>query len=140
MVVGTAMTAAGASSGPRVTPGTDLDADRVFGCREDAGVGAAVRRGLAGLVLVAVQAVDADGVEGLQITLAHAGVRQAVHPGGEDAVEQGLHQGRPEEPGAAVALEADAERLFQRGTDGRQRGGVARGLHARQPVPRIRGE
>ena len=35
------------------------------------------------------------------------------HPGGKDPVEQRLHQSRTEEAGALVALEADAERLFQ---------------------------
>ena len=37
------------------------------------------------------------------------------HPGGEDAVEQGLHQGRVEEARALLALEAHPEGLFERG-------------------------
>ena len=44
----------------------DLNAYRVFGCREDARVGPAVRCLLTGLVLVAVEVVDADRVERLQ--------------------------------------------------------------------------
>ena len=40
--------------------GSDLDAERVAFCREDARIRRAVRRHLAGLVLVPVQAVDAD--------------------------------------------------------------------------------
>ena len=58
----------------------DLDAHRVALRREDARVRRAVGGDLAGLVLVAVQAVDADGVERLQVTLSHAGERQAVEP------------------------------------------------------------
>ena len=60
--------------------GADLDADRVLRRREDAGVGVAVGRGLAGLVLVAVETVDADGVERLQVALPHAGEGQPVQP------------------------------------------------------------
>ena len=46
------------------------------------------------------------------------------HPGREDAVEQGLHQGGMEEVRAALPLKPDAERLFQ---------GDAHGLERRIP-------
>src|SRR5258708_4944944 len=58
----------------------DLDALAVVLGREDRGVGLAVGRGLAGLVLVAVEAVDADRIKRLEIALAHAGERQTVEP------------------------------------------------------------
>ena len=47
---------------------------------EHARVGLAVGRELAGLVFVAVQAVHGDGIENLQIALAHPGERAAVQP------------------------------------------------------------
>ena len=56
------------------------------------------------------------------------------HPGGEDAVEQRLDQGRMEEARALVALEAGAERLFERGPHCRQRRCVARGVDTSEPV------
>ena len=45
------------------------------------GSGRTVGRGLAGLVLVAVQAVDTDHVERLHVALPHAGEGEAVEPG-----------------------------------------------------------
>ncbi len=59
---------------------TDLDALSVLLGREHARVGLALRRQLPGLVLVAVQAVDPDPVEHLEVALAHAGEREAVEP------------------------------------------------------------
>ena len=58
-------------------------------------------------------------------------------PGGEDAVEQGLHQGRAEEARALLALEAHPERLFERLPHHRQRRRIARCLHPRETVPGI---
>ena len=60
--------------------GADLDADWIAVRREDARVGGAVRRDLSRLVLVAVQAVDTDRVERLEIPLPHARERQPVEP------------------------------------------------------------
>ena len=62
------------------------------------------------------------------------------HPGGEDAVEEGLDEGGAEECRAAVALEADAEGLLQGGADGMERGRVAGGLDAGQAVAGVGGE
>ena len=62
------------------------------------------------------------------------------HPGGEDAVEQGLHQGRVEEARAFLALEAHPERLFERGAHRGERGRVARRLDPREPVAGVGGE
>ena len=62
------------------------------------------------------------------------------HPGGEDAVEQGLHQGRMEEARALLALEAHPERLFERGAHRGERGRVARHLDPREPVAGVGGE
>ena len=62
------------------------------------------------------------------------------HPGGEDAVEQGLHQGRVEEARTLLALEADAERLLKRRAHRRERRRVARRLNPREAVAGIGGE
>ena len=61
-------------------------------------------------------------------------------PRREHTVEQRLHQGRAEETRAAVALEADAERLFERRLDGGERRRFAGRLDAGEAVARIRGE
>jgi hypothetical protein len=45
------------------------------------GSGAPSGVSFAGLVLVAVEAIDVDAVEGFEIALAHAGVGEAVEPG-----------------------------------------------------------
>ena len=50
------------------------------------------------------------------------------HPGGEDAVEEGLYEGGAEECGAALALEPDSESVLQCGADGGERGRVAGSL------------
>ena len=60
--------------------GADLDADRIALRREDARVRRAVRRDLAGLVLVAIQTVDADSIERLKIPLPHPGKRPTIEP------------------------------------------------------------
>ena len=65
----------------RCDGGADLDANGIAISRENARVGRAVRRDLARLVLVAVQAVDADGIERLKVPLPHARERQPVEPG-----------------------------------------------------------
>ena len=62
------------------------------------------------------------------------------HPGGEDAVEERLHERGAEEGRAALALESDAEGLLQGRTNRRERGRVARRLDPRQTVARVRGE
>ena len=49
--------------------------------REDARIGRSVRRDLAGPVLVAIQAVDADRVERFKVLLPHPRERQPVEPG-----------------------------------------------------------
>ncbi len=56
------------------------------------------------------------------------------HPGGEDAVEQCLHQGRPEEACAPLALEAYAQRVFEGGAHRLQRRRVTGGLDPREAV------
>ena len=61
-------------------------------------------------------------------------------PRGEHAVEQRLHQGRAKETRAAVALEAHAERVFERRPDGGERRRLAGRLDAGQAIARIRGE
>ena len=58
-------------------------------------------------------------------------------PRGEDAVEQGLHQGGTEEGRAPVALKAHAQGFLQRGADGGQRRGIAGPFHAGQAVPGV---
>ena len=68
------------------------------------------------------------------------GLAGPEHPGGEDAVEEGLHEGGPEEGGAALALEADTQGILQRGADGVERRLVARCLYAGQAVSRVGGE
>ena len=60
------------------------------------------------------------------------------HPGGEQAVEQGLHQGRAEEGLAARALEANPQGLLEGGAHRLQRLCVAGGLDPRQPVAGVR--
>ena len=50
------------------------------------------------------------------------------HPGGEDAVEERLHQGRVKETRALRTLEPDPERLLQGRTDGAERRRVPRPL------------
>ena len=59
------------------------------------------------------------------------------HPCGEDAVEEGLHQGGAEEGRALLTLEAHAQGLLKGGAHGMERGRVARSLHSRQPVPGV---
>ena len=56
------------------------------------------------------------------------------HPSGEDAVEEGLHQGGAEEGRAAVALEADTQGFFQRRPHRAQGRGIARRLDPCQAV------
>ena len=53
------------------------------------------------------------------------------HPGGEQAVEEGLHEGRAEEVLALLAGELQAERLFEGGARGPGRGGRALSARAR---------
>ena len=60
--------------------GADLDADGIAFCRENARIGRAVGRDLAGLVLVTVQAVDANRVERFEVALPHPGEGTAVEP------------------------------------------------------------
>lgn len=57
-----------------------LNAHRVVLCGEDAGVRRAIGRYFAGFIFVAVEAVDADGIERLKVAFAHAGEGQAVQP------------------------------------------------------------
>ena len=61
--------------------GANLDTDRVTFRRKDARVRQAVRRDLAGLVFVTVQAVDAYRVKRVQVALPHPRERQSVEPG-----------------------------------------------------------
>ena len=74
----------------------------------------------------------------------HAGGRRRLarpeDPGGENAVEERLHQCRAEEGRAAFVLEADAQRLLQGGADGGERRRVAGGLDPRQTVAGVGGE
>ena len=56
------------------------------------------------------------------------------HPRGEDAVEERLHQRGPEECRAALSLEADPERLLQRGAHGGEGRRVPGSLDPRKPV------
>ena len=62
------------------------------------------------------------------------------HPGGEDAVEQRLHQRRMEEARALLALEADAQRLLQRQPHRLERRRIVSRLDPRQPVAGVGGE
>ncbi|NCB64270.1 MAG: FAD-dependent oxidoreductase, partial [Clostridia bacterium] len=76
--------------------GADLDAFAVVFGRERAGIGFAVGRELAGLVLVAVEAVDLDAVEDFEISLPHAGEGEPVEPGvvgdeADDALSGRVH-------------------------------------------------
>ena len=57
-----------------------LNADRIVGCRKNARVRRAIRRDLAGLELIAVQAVNPNRVKCLQIALPHPGMRQPIEP------------------------------------------------------------
>ena len=66
------------------------------------------------------------------------GLPRPQHPGGEQAVEQGLHEGRAEEGLASRTLEAHPQGLLQGGAHRLQRLGVARGLDPRQPVAGVR--
>ena len=59
------------------------------------------------------------------------------HPGREDAVEQGLHQGRMEETRALLTLETHPERLFERRAHRLQRRRVACHLDPRETVAGI---
>ncbi len=61
--------------------GSDLNSLRVEIGGKHAGIGQAFGRELAGFVLVAVQAIDPDPVELLQVPFPHSGERQAVQPG-----------------------------------------------------------
>src|SRR5207253_11177906 len=56
----------------------DLNAFAVLRSGEDAGIWLAIRSGFAGAVFVAVQVVDEYLLEGLQVVVAHGGVREAV--------------------------------------------------------------
>src|ERR1035441_2635904 len=60
---------------------TDLNAFAVELGGKDARVRVAFGCELAGLVLVAVQAIHRDGIEDFQVALAHPGKREAVQPG-----------------------------------------------------------
>ena len=62
------------------------------------------------------------------------------HPGGEDAVEEGLDEGGAEEVLALFGLELHAEGLFQRGADGGEGGEVAGVLDAGAGVAGVGGE
>ena len=62
------------------------------------------------------------------------------HPGGEHAVEQGLHQRGVEEVRALIALKAHAQRFFERRSHILQRGRVASLFNAGQTVAGIRSE
>ena len=68
-------------------------------------------------------------------------VPRPKRPGGEHAVEEGLHDGRVEKARSALALEADAQGFFQRAPQGGQ-GAAARvdRFHAREAVPRVGGQ
>ena len=57
-----------------------LNADRIVRCRKDAWVRRAIRRDLAGLEFVAVQAVNPYRVKCLQIAFPHSRMRQPVEP------------------------------------------------------------
>ena len=81
-----------------------------------------------------------DGGAPVERSGGRRGLAGPEHPGGEDAVEEGLHEGGAEEGGAALALEADSQGLLQRGADGPQRRLVARRLYAGQAVSRVGGE
>ena len=58
-------------------------------------------------------------------------------PGGEDPVEQGLHQGGTEKGGAIVALEAHAQGFFQRGAHRSKGRRVAGHFDSCQAVPSV---
>ena len=59
------------------------------------------------------------------------------HPGGEDTVEQSLHQSRVEKALALLTLKAHAERLFKRRAHRLKRRRVSRRLDAREAVAGI---
>src|SRR5690606_14182368 len=61
--------------------GADLDALAIVLGRKDGRVGLAVWRGLAGLVFISIETIDADGIENFEIALPHARERQAIKPG-----------------------------------------------------------
>ena len=62
------------------------------------------------------------------------------HPGGEDAVEEGLHQRRAEEGCAALPLELHAQRLLQGDPHGVEGGSVAGSLDPGQAVSGVGGQ
>ena len=59
------------------------------------------------------------------------------HPGGENSVEQSLHQSRVEKALALLTLKAHAESLFERRTDRIERRRVARHLDPREAISGI---
>jgi len=63
------------------SPVPDLDPFAVLFGREDARIGFPLRGELAGLVFVAVETVDVDAIEGLQVAFAHPCEGEPVEPG-----------------------------------------------------------
>ena len=78
-----------------------------------------------------------DGVVPVEGTSRGRRLSRPEHPGGEDAVEEGLHQRGAEEGRPVLALEADSQRLLQRRAHRPERRRVACRLDPRQPVPRV---
>ena len=86
---------------------------------------------------------DRAGLDGQQRTIgsgANGRGPRPQHPGGEDAVEEGLHQGGAEEAGAFLPGKAHPQGLLQGGAHRRQLGRVPRRFHPGQTVPGIGGQ
>ena len=88
---------------------------------------------------------DAQVLGGLAPAKARLGVGVGVvlrpeHPGGKQAVEEGLHERRAEEVLAAFALEGHAQRLFERRARDRQGGQLAAFLDAGARLAGVAGE
>ena len=78
---------------------------------------------------------DTSGGVWRAASVARSGTRTCPqHPGGEDAVEQGLNQGRAEEARAPLALEAYAQRVFEGRAHRLQRRRVTGRLDPRETV------
>ena len=81
-----------------------------------------------------------DGFAPVELAPGARDLARPQHPGGEDPIEERLHQGRAKEALTPLALKADAERLFQRRPHCFELRRVAGCLDSRQPVAGIRGE
>src|ERR1035441_5917207 len=99
---------------------------------KDAGIRLAVRRDLSGFVFVAVEAVNPDVIERLQVALTHAGVRKTVQPGIVGNEANDTLPGFFDDPPLGHAVEADVE--FVKPLPLR-RGRLLRGLVSEGEIP-----